>query len=121
VRGTFHLGVIATLLVAFAQAPFIHVHDHDPAHEHAHGFTHAHWAGENADVLALEADDHSGDARSLSWIAGDGKSPVRLAAALPEAISIREPIAQPALVIDRIHHSHDPPWRSALNSRAPPA
>ena len=121
VRRTLHLGITASLLLAFAQAPFLHVHDRDPAHEHAHGFTHAHWAGEGADGLAIEADDHVGDARSLSWIPGDGKSPVRIAAALPEAISIPEPIAQPSLVTELIPHSHDPPWQLALKSRAPPA
>jgi hypothetical protein len=116
-----HLGVIASLLLAFAQAPFMHVHDRDPAHEHAHGFTHAHWAGEDADGPALKSDDHASDARSLSWIGGDGKSPTRFAATPAEAISIPEPIAQPALVTELIPHSHDPPWRFALKSRAPPA
>lgn len=73
------------------------------------------------DGLAIEADDYVGDARSLNWIAGDGKSRVRLAAAHPEAISIAEPIAQPALVAELIPHSHDPLSRFALKSRAPPA
>ena len=121
VRRTLHLGITASLLLAFAQAPFLHVHDRDPGHEHAHGFAHAHWAAANYDGPTLQSEDHAGEARSLSWIPGDGKSPVRLAAALPEAISIPEPIAQPALVTELIPHSHDPPWQLTLKSRAPPA
>lgn len=116
-----HLGVAASLLLAFAQAPFLHVHDRDPAHEHARGLAHAHWASEKTEGPALQADDHGGDARSLSWIAGDGKSPLRLVAAAPETVLIPEPVAQPALVTELIPHSHDPPWRLALKSRAPPA
>lgn len=121
VRGTFHLGVIACLVLALAQAPFLHFHDSDPGHEHAHGFAHTHWAAEHFGGLALFADDQVGDAQSLTWFPGDGYSSIRLASALPARVALPEPTVVPSSFPELTAHNHDPPWRLALKSRAPPA
>jgi len=119
VRRAFHLGVVASVLLAFTHAPFNHTHESNPHPEHAVGFVHAHWRGHAASGPAWE--DRDSDARSLDWFAGDGKSPVKLAATLPETFVLPVPAAQPGLIIELTPHNHDPPWRLSLKSRAPPA
>lgn len=122
-RRALHLGVVSGLLLAFAQAPFLHVHDRDHGHEHSHGFAHAHshWPLEHSDNPALEAHDHDSDARFLDWIAGDGTSDTRLAAALPVEIVIPDLIEHRGLAPGFTPRNHDPPWRVSLKARAPPA
>lgn len=115
-RGAFHLGVVATLMLAFSQAPFSHTHESDPHHEHAQGLVHTHSKGHASSGPAWR--DRNSDTRSLEWLLGDGKSPVRLAAALPETVALPEPAVQPSLVPDLTAHNHDPPWRLSLKSRA---
>jgi hypothetical protein len=122
VRGrTAHLGLVASLLLAFAQAPFLHVHESDPAHGHAHGFTHSHFGSASDGGPELRSGEDLSEARSLSWLAGDGKPPVRLVAAMPELVSIPELVALPGPMVELAPRSHDPPWRAARQSRAPPA
>lgn len=120
-RVAVHLGVFASLLVAFAQAPFLHVHDHDLAHEHAQDFVHAHLANDELGSPAIGVEDGTSEARSLKWFAEDGKSVVRLVADMPESVALPEPLASPALETELIPQGHDPPWRQSLKARAPPA
>ncbi len=117
---TFHLGVVASLLLASTQAPFSHTHESDPHHEHARGFVHAHWKDHVPSGPAWEADDHDSDARSLNWFAGDGKSPIKVEAAMPAVVVLPTPSAQTSLIAEPTPHNHDPPWQSNLKSRAPP-
>ena len=120
-RSITHLGVVAILLLSFAQAPFQHAHESDPSHAHAKGFVHGPWNNNSAQGSIWEADDHDSDARALDWLAGDGSAPVKFVADLPEFIT------QPVLKIQVAHlpdftlPGRDPPWRLNLNSRAPPA
>jgi len=121
VRGTTHLGVVACLLLSFAQAPFQHTHESDPHHAHAKGFGHAHWNSNSAHGPTWEADNHDSDARMLDWLAGDGSAPVKFVVALPEFITQTVLTVQVTRIPELTPHNHDPPWRLNLNPRAPPA
>ncbi|MCC7156317.1 MAG: hypothetical protein IT161_17195 [Bryobacterales bacterium] len=120
-RRTVHLGLIASLLVAFAQAPFLHVHASDPHHAHAKGLTHAHWAGAASHQPGFDQDSHAADAKPLDWLAGDGTAPVRFVATLPESVSLPEPRPQRRAVLESKPPAHDTVWRASLHPRAPPA
>lgn len=119
-RGLFHLGVVASLLLSFGQAPFQHSHASDPHHEHARGFTHTHWKG-HPDGRSLEAGDHDSDARMINWLAGDGSAPARFLVVLPESIEQAVVTVQVARIAELTRHNHDPPWRLTLYLRGPPA
>ena len=112
--------MVASLLLAFTQAPFNHTHESDPHHEHAEGFVHAHWDDHVPIGPGWEEDDHDSDARSLDWFAGDGKSPIKVAATLPETVILPTPTVRTSRIAELIPHNHDPPWQSNLKSRAPP-
>lgn len=116
-----HICLIASLLLAFTQAPFRHTHESAPHDEHAQGLVHAHWNGNTPAGPAWDAPDNDSDARSLDWFAGDGKSPVKIEAVLPESVVLPTPPVQIALAFATNPHNHDPPWRLSLKSRAPPA
>ncbi len=125
-RFVFHLGVAASLLLAFAQAPFRHVHEGDPLHEHAHGFAHTHLDRHSHDEhehdgLAVEADNHDSDARLIDWLAGDGTSPVKFALALPESIVEPTFLIRIAEVPELQTRNHDPPTLLPFIPRGPPA
>lgn len=122
VRCVTHLGVMASLILSFAQAPFQHTHESDPHHPHAKGFVHWHWNSNSAHGLTWEADNHDSDARTLDWLAGDGSAPVKFVVALLE--SITQPVlrVQVTRISELTPHNHDPPWRlNHLIPRAPPA
>lgn len=121
VRKAFYLGLVVSILLTFVQAPFLHIHAGNASHDHAHGFVHMHWSADHTGGGTVEADDHESDARSLNWVPGNGESSVRFVAILSEAVVLPELISQPSLIPDLVPHNHDPPWRFALKSRAPPA
>jgi hypothetical protein len=108
-------------LLAFAQAPFLHVHDEGGAHEHARGFAHAHWPGQRSGGLAPDSGDDADHGRALNWTAGDGRFPVKMAAEAPAPVSIPEPAAHSTRVAELVPRAYDPPWRACLQPRAPPA
>jgi hypothetical protein len=124
VRWILHLGLVASLLLAFGQAPFNHTHDSDPHHDHAEGIVHAHkhWQGHAPVGPGWEDRDYDSDARSRDWFAGDGRSPVRFVATLPETVVVTAPaVLTCSLIAELIPRNHDPPWLINLKSRAPPA
>lgn len=120
-RRTVNLGLAASLLVAFVQAPFLHVHASDPHHAHAKGLTHAHWAVGAGHQAGLDQDSHAADAKPLDWLAGDGKAPVRFVATLPESVSLPEPRPQSRAAAEPEPPSHEIVWQASLHPRAPPA
>ena len=119
-RGVLHLGVVASLLLSFAQAPFQHAHASDPHHGHAQGFTHTHW-NQPTDGRSWEVEDHDSDARMLDWLAGDGSAPAKFVVALPESIAQTVLTVQVARIPELTSHNHDPPDLLTLNPRGPPA
>jgi hypothetical protein len=126
-----HIGIIASLLVTFAQAPFQHSHDHHPNHVHAHGLNLAHFADhhvhDDADHHADEAGqafdhpDEASSARLQDWLAVDGKAHPKLDFELPVAMVSPLLVIQTMIRERRHGQGHDPPWRASLHPRAPPA
>ena len=116
--------VCGSLLLAFAQSPFLHVHEDDARHES--GLAHAHWpdAGHDehrdGEEQTVESDEHSRD-RSLDWLAGDGKSSVKAQATPIAASVLAEPVAQGNVIPGLTTNNHDPPAIPLRQSRAPPA
>ncbi|MEX2262714.1 MAG: hypothetical protein WD696_12230 [Bryobacteraceae bacterium] len=121
VRGLFHLGVVASLLLSFAQAPFQHAHASDPRHEHAQGFTHTHWKDHSEAGHSAEVDDHDSDARMIDWLAGDGTAPAKFVAALAKSAGQVVLAVHVVRIPELTPHNHDPPWRLIPNLRGPPA
>jgi hypothetical protein len=121
VRGFTNLGVVASLLLSFAQAPVQHTHGSDPDHAHAKGFIHAHWTGNSAKRPVWDVDNHDSDARMTEWFAGDGSTPAKFVVALSETIV--QPIlrARVSRIPPLTPHNHDPPRRLKLIPRGPPA
>lgn len=119
-RALIHLGIAGSLLLSFAQAPFLHSHPSDPHHEHARGFAHTHWQT-SSDGPAWKTNDYDSDARILDWLAGDGNSPAKFVVALPESLNEIVFVARDVLVSGLTPHYHDPPWRLIPYFRGPPA
>jgi hypothetical protein len=119
-RYGIHFGLIASFLLAFAQAPFSHAHASDPHHKHSEGFAHTHWKDHSSTGPAWKAMNPDSDARALNWIAGDGKSPVKFEAVLREPIVLPVVATRVSRITELTPHNHDPPWRTNLNPRAPP-
>ncbi|MBI4904853.1 MAG: hypothetical protein HY820_14530 [Acidobacteria bacterium] len=119
-RSLLNLGVVASLLLSFAQAPFLHAHASDPHHEHARGLTHTHWKAPPAS-RSLEADDHDSDARMIDWLAGDGSAAAKFVLALPDTSAEIVLIVRVVRIPELTTHNHDPPWRLIPHLRGPPA
>ena len=115
-----HLGLVASLLLAFVQAPLRHAHTDDPGHAHAKGLSHAHLSDHHSDAPAWDADDHDSDVRMLEWLAGDGTSSVKFVPALPQSVAGFSLVQQASLAPEFAPRSHDPPSRLNLHPRAPP-
>jgi hypothetical protein len=123
-RALAHFGLIASLLVAFAQAPFDHTHDSDPYHEHAEGLihAHAHWEAEAPNGSAVASPDHDGDVRFKEWFCFEGKTQIPFVGSLPMAPpAAKLTLAVSHSIADFAPRSHDPPFLRILQSRAPPA
>jgi hypothetical protein len=121
VRRVLHLGAVASLLLSFVQAPFLHAHASDPHHEHAQGFTPTHWNTSPSEGASWEADDHNSDARMIQWLAGDGSAPGKFLPALPESVAQTVLTVQVARIPELTSHNHDPPDLLTLHPRGPPA
>jgi hypothetical protein len=119
----FNLGVVASLVFAFAQSPFHHTHDGDPGHQHARGFSHAHWIHNHHEPegLGLDGVDHDSDSRLQDWLAGDGSALVKFVPDLPLSVVPPLQVVQESLLPKITPQNHDPPWRLCLHPRAPPA
>ena len=109
--------------VAFIQAPFLHVHQHETTQRHPGALLHLHLrsvhpTGSGPEFRNLDPDD---DAQHQNWFsatsADAGLAPVILAKAY--AISVPEfnewTVEAPRL------NGHDPPLLCIRNPRAPPA
>lgn len=118
-----HLGVVASLVFAFAQSPFQHTHDRDPEHEHARGLSHAHWIDDHDEPEGptLDEVDQDSDARLQDWLAGDGTSLAKFVPDLPVSIVEALQAVQVSVVPEITPQNHDPPWRLCLHPRPPPA
>ena len=120
-RSVVHLGVAASLLFAFEQAPFQHIHETDPHHDHAHGFAHLHWETFQHDGQVIHAEDHDSGMRMVDWLAGDGTSLIKFVPGLPQSVLAPKVVVLTDLVLLGETHNHDPPFLAPLTLRGPPA
>lgn len=121
VRSVFYLGVAASLLLSFAQAPFQHLHRSDPLHVSSKSFGHAHWNSNSASDAAWNADDSDSDALMLNWLAGDGNGPAKFVVAIQESPAQVVLTVQGVRIPDLTPDGHDPPRLVIRSPRAPPA
>lgn len=118
-----HIGIVATVLLAFWQAPFQHRHEADPDHEHARGLAHIH-LGEHEDHhqqgAVFEDADHGADAHLVDWLASYRTNVVKVVPSLPEQIFVFQVSSHETPLVAIVKHNHDPPGQSRLLPRAPP-
>jgi hypothetical protein len=110
------------LVLAFLQAPFLHVHQHESTAKHPGAFLHTHHVHLKAGHSGLEIRDFDPDDDALdqSWFSATITDSGFIAIIFSERLSVEPP--QPrfssAIAIDPIAHS--PPTLTAVPPRAPP-
>jgi hypothetical protein len=120
----FTSGVIPLLLLAFLQAPFAHVHEHESTQRHAGAFLHTHFAHIRADhpgrpeLKGLDPDD---DAVFQHWFSATPNAPLVLNVSLC-VVPLLQPPAQSQWRAEFVRpNAHDPPALAILPPRSPPA
>jgi hypothetical protein len=116
-----HPVLVAALLMAFVQAPFVHTHEHVSHHAHPGAVFHFHLHTSGAGDWNLETPAPDGDAHFLDWVAK--RESVELAWAADGFESGVEPALTRGerLLTPKRAPACDPPWRFPLIPRAPPA
>ena len=112
------------LVLAFVQAPFLHVHEDEENNFHAGPALHMHFAhraapSEKPVVGVYDADD---DAQDQVWVSTPAHLHVVLDLASPErAVRFERATNQPRLTPVPIESGHDPPRLTKAFPRAPPS
>jgi hypothetical protein len=122
------LAIVLSLAVQGAAigAPLAHAHPDDHATDHHRGrAVHVHWGGHAhahhpTGVPALGADDHD-RAVFVNTFVGVAASVLDARAVAHETFELPIPTETTTHRPVEVAHGHDPPWRSSLSSRAPPA
>ncbi|MCP5119427.1 MAG: hypothetical protein GY953_52160 [bacterium] len=109
------------LVLSFVEAPFFHVHE-QRSHEHDGLVAHTHLStGRLSERAGIDADEGDSDARELDWFQLEETAP----RALPIVLAASSATEVPRLPAERAEGQrpriHDPPSRSSLHPRAPPA
>lgn len=124
VRSAVSLLLNLALALAFIQAPFFHVHEHESTKHHPGGLMHCHLPHHGViepSKPALCDFDPDDDAHSQDWFSAafDGnQSPAIFELRRLEIVPHR--VAEP-MTDSLILHGHDPPSLSSSTPRAPPA
>jgi len=110
------------LLVAFLEAPYLHVHQHEATQQHPGAFLHfhlkaAHVFGNSSEFRSLDPDD---DALTENWVSAHPIVPDFSPVILAERCSIAEPEQTDYPVEAPKNTGHDPPLKSTISPRAPP-
>jgi len=110
------------LLVAFVEAPYLHVHQHEATQRHPGAFLHfhlkaAHALGKSAEFRALDPDD---DALTENWVPAHPIVPNLSPFILSERCFIVELEQSGCVVAAPLDTGHDPPLISTRGPRAPP-
>jgi hypothetical protein len=122
VQRALHIFMIATTLMAYAQAPFAHVHDTGSDHARAHANDHSHFTlHEDHDHPVWEAAEDSDEARWMEWLAGDGTAVDPLWIHLPASPHAHSLEQSAHTIVAPQPCNHDPPQIAQLPSRAPPS
>lgn len=120
-RGICILANLA-LLVAFLEAPFLHVHQHEATQQHPGAFLHfhlksVHAVGNSSEFRGLDPND---DALSENWVSAHPIVPDFSPVILAEHFWLAEPERRGCAVDAPLSTGPDPPLISAKSSRAPP-
>jgi hypothetical protein len=120
-RRLFSIFMSCVFGLAFAQAPFAHVHEHSDPHDHG-GVFHSHGKHHHdSDGPAIEGEDPDHDARSLDVFKIVKSPDSKLLFTLPTTlISFSLPVSK-ELVQAVPPRGHDPPALVSSPARAPPA
>jgi hypothetical protein len=116
-----HCAVIASLLLACVHAPFYHTHPTDLDHGPGVSRLHFHLEARSHPGPALEAPGPGDGAQMWDWVLCKRERLTELLAFAPEAPAVPTPVWRPNLEIRQTLLTHDPPPRTGLQARAPPA
>jgi hypothetical protein len=110
----------AGLVFSFAQAPFAHVHRHDPDHRHATALPHSHWRLIDDRHAAVDAHDDEDDAQAIDWfVMAEGSGPP-FVAVTSEPLETTAPAMRHERMRPPVPRAHDPPAIRSLPPRSPP-
>jgi hypothetical protein len=121
-RQLFSIFMLCVFGLAFAHAPFAHVHEHSDPHNHGGAFhTHKKHFHHHSDEVKIEGEDPDHDAKALDAFKIVKSPESKLFVVLPTAvISFFLPVTK-ELVYAVTPCGHDPPERFSSPARAPPA
>ena len=111
------------LLLAFVEAPFLHIHQHEATQRHPGPILHLHLKsvhslGSGPEIQGLDPDD---DAQFQNWFSAAGTDSALTVVVLTERFRISGPEHSGWAVEAPLQVGHDPPISYARNPRAPPA
>lgn len=112
------------LCLAFVQAPFLHIHQHEATQKHPGAFLHLHFgsvqpARHGPEFRNLDPDD---DAVFHNWFSATTSSDAGLTpVVLAESVCVHAPEISGWTAEAPLPHGYDPPLLCIKNPRAPPA
>jgi len=124
VRPSLSILLNLAVLTAFAQAPFLHTHQHEATAQHPGPFFHFHlkYAHAAGRVPGLQGLDPNEDAEYQRWFSATSTESVSAIPTMPVEPFVRVVIEQDGWTSDAPPPSaHDPPPLSPRSPRAPPA
>jgi hypothetical protein len=109
-----------SLLLGLAQAPFSHVHRHDPGHRHAGIVPHTHMRLLGYDGRAFCVPDEDDDVQPVDWVllGADWGPPLAVLVAGP--FVPLPPVERGEFFRAPSPRAHDPPGLPNVPTRAPP-
>lgn len=132
VRGSLAIGLCPALLLALQQAPLLHIHEKGHATEHV-AAQHAHALGAHSHPLSHSERSHNNETSEIEAV-DEAESAVTIsffhskaAKTSVEYLAVRTfPVVETVVryavrVSSERPRIHDPPFRSSLIPRAPPA
>lgn len=123
VRFVLCIVVNVSLALAFVQAPFLHVHQHESTEKHAGAFIHTHflhialYQSSKPELRNLNPDD---DAQFQGWFAATTGDSAFSPVILTSMFAVPRPAMSSCPVIPIEPNAHGPPPPAATVPRAPP-
>jgi hypothetical protein len=118
------VAVICAILIGFAQAPFLHVHEHDFGEEHhatEQAHVHERLSSIETDGPSIQEIDPADDERTVDWLQAVSTCVLSLYLT-SERIEIPEPAANPGVIRPvPIARGNSPPCCAQLPGRSPPS
>jgi hypothetical protein len=123
VRSFLCILVNLSLALAFVEAPFLHVHQHESTEKHAGALIHAHLLhidGHHSSKPELRDLDPDDDAQFQKWFAVATSDSAFSSVILTSLFSVPRPAMSNRPVIRIEANAHGPPLPKATTPRAPP-